>query len=141
MFLNNENQTYTLNDIYPGFTPAEYQFTVSNYSGNSINNVPLTYSLETQIASPLSAKIYDESGNEVTGNISIEGNGTTKTTHTYTLKILWVDTNEELGVEYNDLKYINQTFECLVNLKAEPTGDKGKNNSTIQLINNLMLIS
>lgn len=130
LVLSNENQTYTLNDIYPDFTPAEYQFTVSNYSGNSINNVPLTYSLETQIASPLSAKIYDESGNEVTGNISIDGNGATKTAHTYTLKILWDDTNEELGVEYNDLKYINQTIECLVNLKAVPTGDNSEKYST-----------
>ena len=75
-------------------------------------------------------EMADESGNEVTGNISIEGNGTTKTTHTYTLKILWDDTNEELGVEYNDLKYINQTFECLVNLKAVPTGDNSEKYST-----------
>ena len=58
--LSNENDSYTNDKMYPGYT-EEYEFTVSNYySENEINSVPMTYTLDMAIDSPLTAKIYDE---------------------------------------------------------------------------------
>lgn len=121
--LSNENKTYSLKGIYPDATPKEYQFTVSNYTESGVNSVPMTYYLETQIDSPLTAKIYNQSGNEVNGNIILAGDGQTQVSHTYTLKIFWDNSNPESGIAYDSLDYIDKAFECLVNLKAAPSGD------------------
>ena len=126
LVLSNENETYTLKDIYPDYTPAEYQFTVSNYGDNGINNVPMTYYFETQIDSPLSAKIYDENGTEVKDSISIEGDGSTKVDHTYTLKIIWGNSKTEENVYYNSFEHANKNLNCIVNLKVTPSGENSQ---------------
>lgn len=120
--LNNEGQTYILNDIYPDYIPEEFQFTVSNYySDTEINTVPMTYSFITTIDNPLTAKIYDSAGKEVTSDITIDGDGKTKIENTYTLKIIWDNTisNEN----YNDISYSNKEFKCSVKLKAIPDNE------------------
>lgn len=119
--LNNTGETYTLNNIYPDYEPQEYQFTVSNYNAESINNVPMTYSFETSIDNPLSAKIYDYLGNEVTGSIDINGNGTEQIEHTYTLKIFWDDSNTTENIAYNSSEYAAKEYNCNVSLIATPT--------------------
>lgn len=122
LVLSNEGQIFELNDIYPDYTSQEYQFTVSNYySETDINAVPMTYSFTTTIDSPLTAKIYDSTGKEVTGNISIDGDGQTQTTHTYILKIIWDNSNPETGTDYNSSSYANKEFNCSVKLMSIPT--------------------
>ena len=124
LFLNNEGETYTLSDIYPDYTPQEYIFTVSNYNETVTNSVPMTYYFETTIDSPLTAKIYDESGNEVTEGITIESNGE-EVEHTYTLKIIWDNSNPEDDIDYNNAdEYADREFQCYVVLKAIPTEEK-----------------
>ena len=121
LVLSNEGQNYTLNDIYPDYTTKEYEFTVSNYySDTEINTVPMEYSFETIIDSPLTAKIYDETGTEVTTGISIEGDGTTQTMNTYTLKIIWDDSKSS---EYNNSEHAGKEFKCSVALIAIPNGE------------------
>lgn len=115
LILSNDGETYTLNDIYPDFTPQEYQFTVSNYySETEINAVPMTYSFETVIDSALTAKIYDETGNEVTTEITIGGDGQTQTVHNYTLKIMW---DNSKSTEYNNPEHAGKEYNCSVTLK------------------------
>lgn len=117
LILNNEGQIYTLNDIYPDYTAQEYEFTVSNYYDDTeINAVPIRYIFETTINSPLTAKIYDSTGQEVTSNIIIDGDTQTKTTHTYILKIIW--DNSVNSSNYNSPDYANKEFNCNINLKA-----------------------
>ena len=121
LVLSNDGEAYTLNDIYPDYTPQEYKFTVENYySDTDINTVPMNYSFVTTIDNPLTAKIYDESGKEVTSEISIEGDGTTQTTHTYTLKIIWDDSK---STEYNNPEYAGQEYNCSIALTAIPNGE------------------
>lgn len=122
--LSNENETYTLENIYPDYEPQEYQFTVSNYNAESRNNVPLNYYFETTISSPLSAKIYDADGNEVTGNINISGNGTDVIDNTYTLKIYWDDSNPIENIAYNSSDYAEKEFVCNVALKAKTVDEE-----------------
>jgi len=112
--LSNNGETYTLENIYAGYTPAEYEFTVSNYNQNYTNVVPLTYTLVPTITegSSLTAKIYDEAGNEVTGEISIAGDGTA-VDHTYTLKILWDST-------LDSTEYEGQAYTCELKLTVIP---------------------
>lgn len=125
LVLSNEGQTYTLNDIYPDYTAQEYEFSVSNfYSDTEINRVPMTYYFTTTIDSPLTAKIYDESGNEVTAGISIDGDGQMQTTHTYTLKIIWDNSNITENIAYNSIDYANKQFKCNIILKAVPNDNK-----------------
>ena len=125
LVLSNENQTYTLNDIYPDYIPQEYKFTVSNYySETEINAVPMTYSFVTTIDSPLTAKIYDESGEEVTKGISIDGEGKTQIVHNYTLKIIWDNTNSTTNIDYNSSDYANKQFKCNIALNAVPDDKK-----------------
>lgn len=120
--LNNDGQ-YTIENIYPDYTPQEYEFTVTNYTESETNIVPMSYYFETTIDKPLTAKIYDENGNEVTEAISIDGDGETQTSHTYTLKIIWDDSNTEEGIAYNDAQYADETFSCIVALIATPNGE------------------
>ena len=122
LVLSNENEKYTLTGIYPDYTPKEYQFTVSNYTGSVINGVPMTYYFETQIESPLSVKIYNEDGNEVGDSITIDGDGNFKTSHTYTLKVIWDNSLPVEELDYNSIENANKKFNCTVNLKAVPSG-------------------
>lgn len=122
--LDGEGQTYNLSDIYPNYTPQDYEFIVSNYDEDGINNVPMSYYFETTIDSPLTVKIYDENDNEVSGNMTIEGDGVQKVDHTYTLKVIWDDSNPASDFSYNNSEYANKEFECNVVLKASPDSDK-----------------
>jgi len=112
--LSNNGEIYTLENIYAGYTPAEYEFTVSNYNQNYTNGVPLTYTLVPTITegSPLTAKIYDANGAEITESISIAGDGTA-VDHTYTLKILWDST-------LDSIEYEGQAYTCELKLTAIP---------------------
>lgn len=121
LVLSNENQTYELNDIYPDYTSQEYEFTVSNYySETEINAVPMNYTLTTTIDSPLTAKIYDATGAEVKDSITIAGDGQTKISNTYKLKIIW-DNNK--STEYNNPEHAGKEFKCSMALTAIPNGE------------------
>lgn len=121
LVLSNENQTYTLNDIYPDYTPQEYEFTVSNYySETEINAVPMTYTLAATIDSPLTAKIYDSTGNEVTESITIAGDSQTAISNTYKLKVIWDNSKTR---DYNKSEYAGKEFKCNVVLTATPNGE------------------
>ena len=124
--LSNENERYMLVNAYPDFEPHTYQFTIKNYNeiDNKTNVVPMKYYFDIKIDKPLSAKIYDENGNELTQHISIAGDGLRQDTHTYTLEIKWDDSNEEDGVNYNDEKYVEKEFFCDITLNAIPDDEK-----------------
>ena len=122
--LSNEGQTYNLNDIYPDYPSQTYQFTVKNYIGDDINNVPLKYHFDVDIDKPLTAKIYDENNNEVTGNISFDENLQTKAEHEYTLKIIWDDSNEDGTLKYDSSKYELRDFSCNVKFIATVDDEK-----------------
>lgn len=124
VLLSNEGQTYTLNDIQPDYPSQEYEFTVKNYTENGINVVPINYSFDIDIDKPLNAKIYDENNNEVTKDMLIAVNTQVEEEHTYTLKIIWDDSNEEDDVEYNDSKYENKQFSCQVTLTVQTNDEK-----------------
>jgi len=111
--LSNNGETYTLEDISAGYE-EEYEFTVSNYNETYNNGVPLTYSFETILTegSPLTAKIYDEDGNEVTESITLPSDGSA-TDHTYTLKLTW-------DSSLNSSEYRGQTYKCELILTAIP---------------------
>lgn len=123
LFLDNDGQTYELNDIYPDYTPQEYQFMVSNYySDTEISSVPMTYSFKTTIGDgPLVAKIYDIDGNEVNEEITIGGDGQTYESYSYVLKIIW--DNSKLTEKYNDSYYADKNFKCNVELVAIPNDE------------------
>ena len=120
--LSNEGQIYTLNDMYPDHEPQRYEFTVSNYKEEVINNIPIDYLFDIKIDKPLNAKIYDENDNEVTSSISFEGNE--KIEHRYTLEIVWDDSNEEENVKYDASKYEEKQFLCQVKLIAQTDDEK-----------------
>ena len=126
LLLDNDGQTYELKDIYPDYTPQEYTFKVSNYDGEKVNAVPMTYKLITNISSPLTAKIYNENGDLIDTDITIEGDGITKIDHTYTLKIIW---DGAASNDYNDPKYEGESNSCTLDLVAVPTSDKYLNYS------------
>jgi len=111
--LSNEGQTYTLEEISAGHV-EEYEFTVSNYNQNYTNGVPLKYSFEAMLTEgcPVVAKIYDENGTEVTGSISMAGDGSS-IDRTYTLKLTWDSSLD--GREYK-----GQEYTCSVKLGAVP---------------------
>ena len=124
LVLSNEGQTYILNDIKPNDEPQRYEFTVNNYVGEVINNIPIEYSFDIKIDKPLNAKIYDENNNQVTSSNSFIGDEITKIDHRYILEIVWDDSNEEENVEYNDSKYENKQFSCQVTLTAQTDDEK-----------------
>jgi len=103
--LSNEGENYTLENIYPGYTPKEYKFTVTN---ENEANVPMTYSFETTISEPLKAEIYDGT-TIVTGNTTLT-NGEKE----YTLKIVWDESA-------NSTEFANKDYSLKVVLKAKPT--------------------
>jgi len=111
--LSNEGETYTLEDVAPGYE-KEIEFTVSNYNENYTNGVPLTYAVEAEFTEgcPLETTIYDSEGNEVTGDITIAGDST-QVDHTYTFKLTWDGGNR---VE----EYLGQEYTCNVAVKATP---------------------
>ena len=123
LVLSNDGQRYILNDIYPDYTPQQYEFSVLNYIGDEINSIPLNYSFDIKIDKPLSAKIYDENNNEVTNNINFDGDEQEKQEHKYTLKITWDNSNEE-DLEYDSSKYENMQFSCQVTLTAQTDDEK-----------------
>ena len=125
LILSNDEKNYTLDNIYPGGT-FEYEFTVSNYDDNSVNKVPMTYSFESSVDSPFSIKVFDESGNEVVGEIDLAGDGENKIIQSYLVKISWdvedfVDYSDYEGREYvgsvilravaKDSKYLDYRIE------------------------------
>ena len=112
--LSNEGETYTLENAYPGFETTGYTFTVANYTQTNTNFVPMTYGFETTIDSPMQAKIYDENGTEVTGEIDLKGDGQAEE-HTYTLKIIW---------DAEDTEYEEKIHQCNIKLIAKPTDEK-----------------
>ena len=107
-------ETYTLEDVSPGYE-KEYEFIVSNFNKDYTNEVPLTYTFETVFSDgcPLTAKIYDSQGNEVTGSTSMPGDGNTYQDHDYTLKLTW--DSSVTGDQYK-----GQEYTCNVVLKAIP---------------------
>lgn len=115
-------EVYSLNDVYPDYTPQEYEFSVSNYDDTDINSVPMTYYFEDTIDSPLSIKIYDESGNEVLDSVTIDGDGQTKIKHTYIVKVIWDDSS--VGESYNSADYANKEYNAKIVLKAYPGNEK-----------------
>lgn len=117
LLLSNESTTYTLTNIYPDYMPQEYEFTISNYDDISTNKVPMTYQFETTIDSPLTAKIYNENGEEVTDGLKLSGDGQEEVFDTYTLKIIWDDS---VSSDYNIIDYADKQFDCKVILKAIP---------------------
>jgi len=112
--LSNNEEKYTLENIKAGDI-NEYEFTVNNYNETYTNGVPLTYSFETTLTegSPLTAKIYDSEGNEVTESISIAGDYNTQEDHTYTLKIEW-------DSSLDSTEYEGKSYTCTVKLTAIP---------------------
>ena len=72
------------------------------------------------IDSPLTAKIYDETGTEVKDSITIAGDGQTKIKNTYKLKIIW---DSSKSTEYNSPEYAGKEFKCKVTLTAIPNGE------------------
>lgn len=124
MKVSSEGQTLLVNNIYPDYTPYEYTFSVSNYDELDTNNVPMTYYFETNVDSPLTIKVYDEVGNEVTDGISMVGDGEQLVDHIYTLKIFWDNSNPEDGIEYNSADYAGKDFNCKVIVRAIPVSDK-----------------
>lgn len=124
--LSNENEVYSLSNIYPNYEEKEYQFIISNYNENTINEVEMNYRFEISIDKPLSAKIYDQDGNEVTGYININGDGINNIENNYTLKIYWNDENPEEGISYNSSDYENKQFNCVVTLIGEPVSESYK---------------
>lgn len=124
LVLSNEGQTYTLNDLHPDQEPQRYEFIVSNYNEEMTNNIPIEYSFDIKIDKPLNAKIYDENKNQVTSSNSFMGNELTKIDRRYTLEIIWDDSNEEEGIEYNSSKYENKQFSCQVTLIAQTDDEK-----------------
>ena len=119
--LSNENQTYTLNDIYPDYTPQRYEFSVKNYIDEEISTVPLNYMFDIEIDKPLTAKIYDENNQEVTGNIAFAND---KQEHKYILEIIWDNSNEEENIAYDNSKYENKNFLCNITLQARTEDEK-----------------
>ena len=116
------NDEYTLNGIYPDYTPQEYEFTVSNYySDTEVNTVPMNYSFVTEIDSPLTVKIFDSTGKEVTDFITISGDGQTKISNTYKLKILW---DNSKTTDYNKTEYAGKQYNCSIEIKAKPVDEK-----------------
>ena len=95
----------------------------------------MTYSFGVAINKPLTAKIYDASGNLVTGNITIDGDGTTKIERVYTMKIVWDNSNASSGLEYNSADYAAKTYECKVALNAVPTDTSYKDYAITQQFN------
>ena len=112
------------NKIYPDCTPHEYEFTVSNYNDTEINTVQMSYYFETTINRPLTVKIYNEDGNEITENVLIDGDGNNKIVQTYKLKIIWDNSNPEENINYNSSEYAGENFKCNVILKATPNSEK-----------------
>lgn len=123
--LSNENETYKLENIYPNFEPQEYQFTVSNYNENMINEVEMNYNFSISIDKPLNAKIYDSGGNEVTGSINISSEPN-KIDNIYTLKVFWDNSNSEENNLYNSVEYADKEFNCTVSLLSKPTSAEYK---------------
>ena len=130
-----DNNTINIENIYPDYIPQEYKFKVSNYNIQSQNNVPLTYNFETEVPKPFIAKIYDTSGNEITGNININENNQDIIEHEYILKILWDNTNPENNIIYNSSEYIGKNFECKVNINTKPLNDEYLDYSLTKSIN------
>ena len=118
--LSNEGNNYELSDIYPDYSSKEYKFTIMNYEGTNINNVPMNYTLKATVDKPLNAKIYDDNGNEVTGNINIAGDGQTQVVHNYTLKIIWDNNNTVENIQYNSIEYADKELSCNLTLNAIP---------------------
>jgi len=111
--LSNNGETYTWENIKVGDV-KEYTFTVSNYNETYNNGVPLTYTLVPTLTegSPLTAKIYDANGAEVTGAISIAGDNT-QVDQKYTLKIEW-------DSSLDSTEYEGKNYTCEVKLTAIP---------------------
>jgi len=110
--------------IYPGCQPKEYEFIVKNYIGEKVNPVPMEYVFDIEIDKPLTAKIYNEAGEEVSKVQAITG---VAEDTTYILKVMWDNTNPEDGILYNDANYSKRTFNCKIGLTATPNGeDKAK---------------
>ena len=119
-----------ISGIYPG-QAKEATFTVTNFDSEGINGVPLDYTLETIIydangveaAVPIMATICNTSGTAVTGAVSMTGDGTTKTTHTYTLKLAWDERK-------NSADYAGRTYSYKIKAVATPkaTETEGKYN-------------
>lgn len=122
--LSNSNVTYNVDNAYPDYTPLEYQFTITNSDDTGINNVPLKYSFKTSIDQPLSIKIYDELGNEVTEAISLTGDGFTLEKRTFTAKIVWDNTNSDNELIYDSVDYANSIFNSSVILDFIPEDDE-----------------
>lgn len=117
--LSNEDQIYTLNNIYPDYPPQQYEFWVRNYIEEESNFVPLTYSFDIKIDKPLKAKIYDENNEEVTYITNLTGDGKTKEEKKYILKIIWDDSNEEENIKYDSSQYEYKQFSCEIILTAK----------------------
>ena len=111
--LSNNEEPYTLENIKAGDV-NEYTFTVNNYNESYTNGVPLTYNFVTTLTegSPLTAKIYDSEGNEVTEDISMAGDNT-QVEHTYTLKLIWDSSLEST-------EYEGKSYTCTVDVTAIP---------------------
>lgn len=116
--LNNENELYTINNIYPGYS-QEFEFEISNYNTQQINKVPATYFINNTQTEPFTIKIYNTNGEEVIEGISLEGDGETKITHKYTLKISW---EYKENIDYSN--YENQKYSIQTLIKAVPDNEE-----------------
>lgn len=122
--LSNEGEIYELDNIYPDYTPQQYEFSVKNFIEEELNYIPLSYSFDIKIDKPLKAKIYDNNNNEVTNIINLIGDGITKQENKYTLKIMWDDSNEDGNIKYDSSKYENKQFTCEIILNAKVDDEK-----------------
>lgn len=113
-------QDGTIENIYPDCEPKEYTFAIKNYVGEKINSVPMDYTFDIEIDKPLTAKIYNQEGEEITKGDAVIGEATETT---YTIKVMWDNTNPEEGIEYNNAQYAKETFNCKINLISKPNGD------------------
>ena len=122
--LSNSGNTYTVADVYPDYSPVEYNFSVINSDDTGVNNVPMKYYFDITIDKPLKVVIYDEDGNEVTDGVTLLGDGLTEETHNYSFKVVWDSGNASDDVVYNSADYAGQEFNCEIKLRAVPIDEE-----------------
>ena len=117
--LSNDTMTYTIDNMMPG-NEKTYEFVVSNYENDKINEVFLDYYFQIDIGKeiPLTVELYDITSGESKLNITdgktdkIRMDYGTETSKRYKLKIMW-------NAKDNNYKYAGKTIKCNVILEAE----------------------
>lgn len=119
--LSNENESYTLTNIYPDFEHSGYEVAVSNYNTEKVSPVDMKYSFDIQVDDgPISVVMYNGE-TALSGEQTIDGDGEKKLTNKYTLKVLWDNRKIE---DYNSPDYAGKEYKCTVTMNATPVDEK-----------------